>query len=305
MLVRISKHSLCQGMYVEAVECPDVEFNKKRFLLREKDDLDAIRLSSAVSVLINTTLGCAKQENKPTDSLSEAKEKLVESQIVATALMQGINDVYSVFDQLVAGKEFDLEKTRSVVRTLEEVATRSTSALIQMTRLRKKDTATYLHCLSVSTLMMRIGQLLRLKEQTILELGMAGLLHDIGKLFTPSQILVKTGSLTPEERRIIQSHPDVGYDILRSNGIDCELILEVCRNHHETLDGKGYPRALKAPEISLAVRIGTVSDVYDALTSTRPYKKPWTSKEALDWMYERNDQFDRKILHRLMEAVGG
>lgn len=303
MLVRISKHSLCQGMYVEAVECPEAEFSKKRFLLRAREDLDAIRLTSAVSVLINTTLGVVNPNHKPTDSLSEAKEKLLESQIVATAVMQGVNDLGVVFEGLAAGEEFDLEKTQGVVRTMEEMAARSTSALIQMTRLRKKDTATYLHCLSVSTLMMRVGQLLRLKEQTILELGMAGLVHDIGKLFTPSQILGKNGILTPEERRIIQSHPDVGYDILRKNGIDCELILEVCRNHHETLDGKGYPRALKAEEISLAVRIGTVCDVYDALTALRPYKKPWTSRQALDWMYERKEQFDRKILHRLMEAV--
>ena len=303
MLVRISKHSLCQGMYVEAVECPDAEFSKKRFLLRAKEDLDAIRLSSAVSVLINTTLGTVNPDHKPLDSLSEAKEKLVESQVVATALMQGVNDLGSVFDQLVAGEEFDLEKTQDVARTMEEMAARSTPALIQMTRLRKKDTATYLHCLSVSTLMMRIGQLLHMKEQTILELGMAGLLHDIGKLFTPSQILGKNGTLTPEERQIIQSHPAVGYDILRKNGIDCELILEVCRNHHETLDGKGYPRALKAQDISLAVRIGTVCDVYDALTALRPYKKPWTSQQAFDWMYQRHEQFDRKIIHRLMEAV--
>lgn len=303
MLVRISKHSLCQGMYVEAVECPDSEFNKKRFLLRTKDDLDAIRLSSAVSVLINTTLGAVNSDFKPIDSLSEAKTKLVEGQTVATAVMQGVNDLAEVFDHLVAGEELDLEKSQGVVRTMEEMAARSTPALIQMTRLRKKDTATYLHCLSVSTLMMRVGQLLRMNEQTVLDLGMAGLLHDIGKLFTPDQILGKKGSLTPEERKIVQSHPQVGHDVLRKHGIDNELILEVCHNHHETLDGAGYPRALKGAEISLAVRIGTVCDVYDALTALRPYKKPWSSRQALDWMYERGEQFDRKIIHRLMEAV--
>lgn len=304
MLVRISKHALCQGMYVEAVECPDIEFNKKRFLLRAKDDLDAIRLTSAVSVLINTALGAVNTELRPTDSLSEVKAKLVEGQVVATAVMQGINDLASVFDQLLVCEELNREKSQDIVRTLEEIASSSTPVLIQMTRLRKKDTATYLHCLSVSTLMMRIGQLLRMSEDSILQLGMGGLLHDIGKLFTPCQILNKPGPLTPEERKIVQAHPQIGNDILRKNGIDCELILEVCHNHHEALNGTGYPRALKAEEISLAVRIGTVCDVYDALTALRPYKKPWTSRQALDWMYERNEQFDRKIIHRLMEAVG-
>ena len=303
MLVRISKNSLCQGMYIEAVECPVAEFKKRRFLLRNQDDLDAIRLSSAVSVLINTALGAANLDFKPTDSLSDAKAKLLEGQTVATAVMQGVNDLAEVFNGLVAGERFDLKKTQGIVRSMEEMAAYSTSVFVQMTRLRRKDTATYLHSLSVSTLMMRIGQLLRMSETSILELGMGGLLHDIGKLFTPDLILGKTGPLTPEERKIIQSHPDVGHHTLRKNGIESELVLDVCRNHHETLDGTGYPRGLKSVDISLAVRIGTVCDIYDALTSLRPYKKPWTSRQALDWLYERSEQFDRKIIHRLMEAV--
>jgi HD-GYP domain-containing protein (c-di-GMP phosphodiesterase class II) len=125
---------------------------------------------------------------------------------------------------------------------------------------------------------------------------MAGVLHDIGKLTIPMDVLHKQGPLNAAERRLVEQHPERGYALLSTQVNMPHLVLEICRSHHERLDGKGYPDRLVAENLSTEVRMSTICDVFDALTSARPYKKGWSSQQALSWMMARENQFDKALL---------
>jgi diguanylate cyclase (GGDEF)-like protein/PAS domain S-box-containing protein len=159
------------------------------------------------------------------------------------------------------------------------------------------------HSRRVSELSSEIGQAMGLKEEIINDLMNIGMLHDIGKIAVSETILNKRGSLTPEEWREIQRHPEVGYRILSSVNEMAEMA-EYVLAHHERWDGKGYPRGLSQKEILLQARITAVADAYDAMTSERPYRKALSKKEALEELTKNaGTQFDPEIVKIFVDVV--
>lgn len=175
----------------------------------------------------------------------------------------------------------------------------SRTSFLKVTRLKTKDEGTYVHSLAVSALMMRLARLLDYDENATRELGVAGLLHDVGKLMIPNAVLNKNGRLDTDEKRLVRNHPELGYRLLKEQANVSEMVLDVCRHHHEALDGSGYPLGLKSDQLSPEIRLSTVCDVFEALTSTRPYKRPWSNRDALNWMFDRGHLFDKKMVIRL------
>jgi putative nucleotidyltransferase with HDIG domain len=133
---------------------------------------------------------------------------------------------------------------------------------------------------------------------------MAGLMHDIGKAGTPLEVLNKPGSLTEEEFEIMRQHPANGERMLRESGFTEELVLDVVRHHHERISGNGYPDRLPPERISKLARMGAVCDVYDAITSNRPYKGGWDPAEALARMASWKGHFDEDILKAFIRSLG-
>ena len=137
------------------------------------------------------------------------------------------------------------------------------------------------------------------------EAGMAGLLHDLGKALMPMEILNKPGKLTDEEFTIIKSHPAEGHRLLVEGDTTREIPLDVCLHHHEKVDGSGYPHHLKDAEISLFAKMGAVCDVYDAITSNRPYKQGWDPAESIKKMTEwSKGHFDQKVFQAFVKCIG-
>lgn len=145
----------------------------------------------------------------------------------------------------------------------------------------------------------KMGDALELEGETVELLTLSGLIHDVGKLTIPNEILQKQGPLTAAERRLIQTHPRRGHHILKRHANIPDEALNICLQHHEVLDGSGYPSRLSGSLIGPLVRISTVCDVFEALTSARPYKRGWPVSEALNWMFDRDHLFDRKLVLRL------
>jgi putative two-component system response regulator len=146
-----------------------------------------------------------------------------------------------------------------------------------------RDASTAGHCHRLSALASRLGRHLGLEEAEVRALRRAGMLHDIGKVSIPDSILLKPGPLTSAERRIMEQHPVIGERIcapLRS----LRLVLPIIRHHHERLDGSGYPDGLRGEEIPQTARILQVVDIYDALTSNRPYRPAMAHPAALEAM---------------------
>jgi len=309
-MMRIPKQLVRKGMYIEAVECPDLEFSRRRFLLQSDDVLRAIVESSATDVLVNRvksvinldSLAKFELAGKPqTSSQSKVKDEAQTSQKIAKTSRKISEEAVTLqgeLDEVIDGK-LNLGRLRTTSQQIEDSLEASPNVFLTVTRLKSKDKGTYVHSLSVSALMSRLARMLDMDAGMVEELGISGLLHDVGKMRIPNAILNKDGPLTSAEQQIIRSHPEQGYQLLNQHERISPIMLDVCRLHHEVLDGSGYPLGLKGDQISLQVRICTVCDVFDALTSVRPYKRAWTSEEALDWMYEKGHLFDRKLVLRL------
>jgi putative nucleotidyltransferase with HDIG domain len=181
---------------------------------------------------------------------------------------------------------------------------RNGDALISLCRLKIADEYTYMHSVSVCALMVSLGRQLGLDEATCRDAGMAGLLHDLGKAAIPQDILNKPGKLTDDEFTVVKSHPVKGYETLLASGVENERVLDVCRHHHEKMDGSGYPDKLNAESISLVARMSAVCDVYDAITSNRPYKAGWDPAESVSRMASWQGHFDPVVLQTFIKTIG-
>ncbi|MGX5719543.1 HD-GYP domain-containing protein [Shinella zoogloeoides] len=293
MVRRIPKHLVRKGMFIESVECPDTEFSGRRFLVQSDDTLRAILATSATYALVNPQKSTVDiNGSAPSTLQAEERQRTIETVAQATQTLRGS------FDAVRMG-QLQVEALNPVADEISDRIEASPDIFLKVTRLKSKDKGTYVHSLAVSALMMRLARALGYAEDAMRELGVAGLLHDVGKLMVPNAILNKNGGLEAAERRVVRNHPEIGYRLLKEQGNVSEMILDICRYHHEALDGSGYPAGLKADRIGPEIRLATVCDVFEALTSTRPYKRPWTARDALNWMFDREQLFDKKMVIRL------
>jgi HD-GYP domain-containing protein (c-di-GMP phosphodiesterase class II) len=152
--------------------------------------------------------------------------------------------------------------------------------------------------------MVSLARQLGFSDEQTRESGLAGLLHDVGKMAIPLDILNNPGKLTDEEFAVVKEHPVAGHRMLLEGGAVGEIALEVCLHHHEKMDGTGYPNQLSGHNISLFARMGAVCDVYDAVTSNRPYKQGWCPSESLRKMAEWEGHFDKNIFQAFVKCVG-
>ncbi len=173
-----------------------------------------------------------------------------------------------------------------------------------MVRLAERDGSTEEHTRRVAVLAAQVGEELKLPATTRRLLAVGGLLHDIGKLSVPLEILRKPAGLTDEEYAEIKRHPEAGRRLLEELGGFPPVVRDLVSDHHERLDGKGYPRGLVADELPLHTRILTVCDVYDALVSDRVYREAWSSAQAFELLRsDAGTAFDERCVEALAKVV--
>lgn len=291
-------------MFVEAIEGAwhDETWQRHRFLLKGEAIVQRLRASRAGTVVINTARGSDVDEGAfaSQSALVETASDRLKAEAAAAhqTVQQSSQLLGSIFENASVGSAVSLSEVADIVGEISKSIDRNPSVFVSVTRLKSKDETTFVHSISVSALLIHFGHYLGLDEATVQLLGMSGLLHDIGKLEVPSAILNKNGSLDPDELALMRRHPETGYQILsRQEGMP-PMVLDICRHHHERIDGKGYPARLSGSSFSGFARMAAICDVYDAITSARPYKKPWSAGEALAWMLKRDGQFDRRLLKK-------
>ena len=216
---------------------------------------------------------------------------------------QGKPQVMALFSEARLGHSLNLANTLDLVDEIAGSIRREPTALLSVARMKNHDDYTWLHSMAVCGLMISLGRQLGLDEKQVRRVGMGGLLHDVGKAAVPLEILNKPGKLTDEEFEVMRQHPVVGAQMLMEADADDDL-LDIALHHHEKYDGSGYPHRLKGEAISLYSRMAAVCDVYDALTSTRVYRKGWTPAEAMHNMLSWRGHFDSQILHIFVRAIG-
>tara|TARA_B100001105_G_scaffold233974_1_gene208246 strand:- start:5987 stop:6871 length:885 start_codon:yes stop_codon:yes gene_type:complete len=201
------------------------------------------------------------------------------------------------------GHAVDTAQCMPLVEEISESVFRNPGALVSLARLKTRDEYSYMHSVAVCALMVALGRELGLDADGCREAGLAGLLHDMGKATMPLTILNKPGKLTDEEFTVMRSHPERGYELL-TGGTAPQSALDVCLHHHERIDGTGYPHQLAGAQISQLARMGAICDVYDAITSQRPYKAGWDPAESIARMISWKGHFDEKMMGAFVKSLG-
>jgi HD-GYP domain-containing protein (c-di-GMP phosphodiesterase class II) len=203
------------------------------------------------------------------------------------------------------GKAIELDQVEPVVQNITESILRNPGALTGLLRIKNKDDYTFLHSVSVCTLLVAFCRSAGLDSSLTRQAGLGGLLHDTGKALVPDEVLNKPGRLTDEEFEIIRKHPKDGYDILLKTPGVGDIPLDITLHHHERMDGSGYPDKLPGDQISALAQMAAIVDVYDAITADRCYHKGMSAAEALRKIFEWSKfHFNPQHVQSFMRCVG-
>ena len=319
MLRRVARDDVKVGMFIHAMEGSWLHhpFWRRRFLLTEIDDLTALQESAVAAVMIDDERGIGPDETEPPAPVAPTPIRKAPSLIppgpcsareeydrASKIVTNSKRMVARMFGEVRLGNAI---RPADAIPLVDEIAAsieRNASALIGIARLKTKNEYTYMHSVAVCALMINLARHLELDEGLIREVGMAGLLHDIGKMAVPEPVLNKPGKLSDAEFAVVRGHPQRGYDILNASGEVPDIALDVCLHHHEKFDGSGYPQGLAGTRISRFARMGAVCDVYDAITSNRPYKDGWSPAESIARMEEWQGHFEPELLARFVRSIG-
>lgn len=321
MLKKIPIAQLRLGMHLQAfcgawLEHP---FWRTKFVLADPNDITLILESSIKEVWIDVAKGrdVDKDQGDALETVKSADEIAEEEPVVqektsfddefkhaSRIVNKGKEAVVSMFQEARMGKAIEAEAAAPLVEEISNSVLRNPGALISLARLKTADDYTFMHSVAVCALMIALARQLGLDEQQTREAGMAGLLHDLGKATVPLDILNKPGKLSDEEFAIVRSHPVAGYQMLLEGSGVSDVAKDVCLHHHEKVDGSGYPKRLAGDAISLFAKMGAICDVYDAVTSNRPYKAGWDPAESIKRMAEWQGHFDPAVFQAFVKSLG-
>jgi putative nucleotidyltransferase with HDIG domain len=325
MLKVIHTKQVRLGMFIHELKGSwiDHPFWNKAFKLEDPSDLKKLQVSIIKEIVIDTSKGLDVVELKKQEKVKEVEAPVAvpspkinptsiathsptaEEQDRAKRVIKASKKaVAKMFDEVRMGKAVNAKAALRLVDDIAASVARNEGALISLVRLKNKDDYTYMHSVAVCALMVALAKELGLSEAETKQAGMAGLLHDIGKAGVPIEVLNKPGALTDEEFTTVKLHPERGHAMLVKANITDEVVLDVCLHHHEKVNGMGYPHKLKADEISLFAKMGAVCDVYDAVTSNRPYKDGWEPGVSLHRMAQWAEHFDDTVFKAFVKSVG-
>jgi putative nucleotidyltransferase with HDIG domain len=230
----------------------------------------------------------------------EAQPLPQEAQLPVATLAYSLHEeqdtVAWLHQEIQGGSKLPIVEADAVVRSLSLAMHAEQAMVLPLLQLKEFDQYTTTHSMNVSVLAMALGEFLELGGATVRALGVAGLLHDLGKVCIPREILIKPGKLTDAERQVIREHPIVGARMLLACPDAMELAAVVAYEHHIMLDGGGYPALHDSRGAQYASRLVHVCDVYDALRTNRPYRDAWDSERALGYIENRAGvEFDPSI----------
>lgn len=326
MLRTIRSDQLKPGMHVQRLcgSWLDHPFWRTSFLA-DADAVAKICASGVETLVIDCTLGSdvspeplaqaaaapeATQAASPVSAPREATPQVdtgnfeVEVKSARALLQDGRALVEAMFGEARLGRNVDTGAATPLVAAVCASVLRNPHALISVARLKTADDYTYLHSMAVAGLMTMLARGMGLPEDEVHAAAKGGLLHDMGKAMSPPHVLNKPGRLTEAEFDVMRRHPEQGHRLLVDSGVDDAAALDIALHHHEKMDGTGYPRRLEGEGISQMARMAAICDVYDAVTSDRPYKRGWCPAEALRQMASWTGHFDPAIFRTFVKRLG-
>ncbi|UTW07868.1 HD-GYP domain-containing protein [Pseudomonas benzenivorans] len=311
--IEVAVDDLSIGMYVARLDRPWTEtpFLFQGFLIREQQELRLLK-EHCQSVWVD-----AKQSISGVKQLGQADDLAARRAAIAKVnfdnRMKQAQPIWDaaresslrILNAVKFGQTLDVATVKEVVKECVDHILESPSAMLWLARIKDSDEYTAEHCLRVGILSIALGRELGLMPLELEQVGICGMLHDVGKLKVPDEILNKPGRLTEEEFKIMQLHSIEGRKLLLANGQVPAAAVDVAYAHHERMDGGGYPRGLKANQIPYFAKIIAVVDAYDAINSDRVYSKGRSTMEALRILFDEvNTQFDEEVVLAFIRMVG-
>lgn len=324
MLKKIRSDQLVLGMHIKELCGPWMShpFWRTKFVLTDPEDIRRLRESSITEVWIDSEKGLDVEAGETREKVDAKVEKVLEPTLVreerrktvtvteelkeaAKTCAKATDAVKTMFGELRMGKALSAGAVDGLVEEITTSLDRNPGALLGLARLKTADDYTYMHSVAVSALMVSLAKQMKMNDREVHAAGRAGLLHDLGKANIPMKVLNKPGKLTDEEFNIVKIHPEEGHRILLEAGNKDLVALDVVIHHHEKVDGSGYPHGLYADSISQLAKMGAVCDVYDAITSNRPYKQGWDPTDSIKKMSEwTGTHFDQEIFQGFVKCIG-
>jgi len=312
-------------MYVHNLDASWLSHNfiKNQFAIKDKTILEKIRKSGLTQVYIDTSKGADVEtapksvhvkKNTASEKQSIASENdslediltVAEEKEHAHAIVREANKIiHNVLGNARTDQNIDVKSVSEVSSKLVDSVFRNKHALVSLTRMKDKDNYTFQHSVSVCGLMVNFCRAMEFDKETSQKIAEGSMLHDVGKMLVPNEILCKPGKLTDQEFAIMRKHVVYSREILEKNPAIAQCGLDVAAQHHERIDGSGYPLGLKGDEISIYGKMSTIVDVYDALASVRCYKTAWEPSQVLSKLLEWSDHhFELDLVHKFIKSMG-
>lgn len=325
MLKRIDVNLLKPGMYIHDLNCAwlDHPFLTNSFAVRNDDTVERIRGIGIREVYIDTDRGDdvpsgklmadinADIESRLQEIIRQTPERpivvdLMDEKVRALRLHEEANNAMR---NMMEGSRFGVHiDVDSIVPTVEGIIDsifRHQDALLPLAHLKKPDDYTFHHSVSVCALLVAFGRSMKLPKEAIRDLALGGILHDIGNTSIPESLINKPGKLSEGEFIAMKEHVNEGVKLVSGLNALSPIVMEVITQHHERLDGSGYPSGKAGKEISLYGQMAGIVDVYDAITSNRPYHRGMSPTQALKKLLEWSDHhFDPQLVHSFIRAIG-
>ncbi len=320
---RVKVSELQPGMYIHDLNCSYLQhgFVLPRFLIKKPEQIEKMVRSGLVEVLIDTDRGedvrpvaavratapaappspLSRPTAPPPARVSQREESAVARKVMGEA--QGV--VQDMLHDVRLGRQVEPERAGAVVAKINESVLRNPGAMLSLCRIKEADNYTFQHCVSVCALLVAFANAVGLDAAAVQQAGLGGMLHDVGKMRVPLEILNKPGKLTDEEFAVMKSHAALSRELLEGlPGVSTEVI-QIAGEHHEKVGGRGYPLGLEGEGISLLGRMAAIVDVYDAITSNRVYHKGMEPSEALTKLLEwSGSHLDPTLVQKFIRVLG-
>ena len=279
------------------------------------DELDGLLDDIVARLTLRQTASATARQERATgirfgsigvgDEIEPEEKKEVTTAPPTFSLSEEAEAVVWVHEVLQEGGELPLMEAEAVVRSLTVAMHGDREMMLPLLQLRQFDEYTTTHSLNVSVLSMGLAEWVGLGGSDVRAVGVAGLLHDLGKVTIPKEILNKPGRFTPEEREIMDAHPVEGARMILTSDQQLDLAASVAYEHHIMIDGGGYPSLRYPRDCHFASKLVHVCDVYDALRTKRPYRDPWPAKKVLAYIVEKSgSEFDAALANAFMAMMG-
>lgn len=311
MLKTIDIEELQKGMFVDSIAAQQGNMKiTSRGHVTNDQQISQLRDKGILALVIDLSkqLSVAEQEvaNSTPSNTKPIVEVSFEQEITIAAALHNKGKALQkrMFDHVTKGLALDLTITNEFTRNLVSSIDRNPNALLCMTKIREKDSYLLEHSLNVAILLANFANHAQLSEEQVQELTLSGFLHDIGKIRIPDEILHKPGRLTDQEMNIMRDHVYFGIQVLKEIGLP-ESIIRTISEHHERLDGYGYPEGARGDEISLYGRMIAIVDTYDAITADRCYKPGMPSQKALQIILQDSPhKYDGELVKKFIKCIG-